>query len=224
MVTAPLDEDDPFHYPPTPVLPEMYMDLDLQLFTACDDAARWAAVVAGTREVLDQFDHLASPKIRTATGPEVVISKLGQCVREFETHGAPDMASWLQTVIDVLALHLELQQRCADDIRRATSTDDAIAAITEAAALLTAAAETMATYPFEGFPPYRSTRPDYQLMGNTGTCLPAETHRVPLRKHLDGVGGVAARPNSTPISTRFSDWNWPRTAACTGCSTISAST
>lgn len=37
---------------PFQVIPELYADLDLQLLTATDDATRWAALIAGTREVL----------------------------------------------------------------------------------------------------------------------------------------------------------------------------
>ncbi|WP_142386967.1 hypothetical protein, partial [Mycobacterium hubeiense] len=157
-MTLPLDdEDDPrICYPPTPVLPEMYADLDLQLFTACDDAARWAAVVAGTRELLDRFDHLRSPKVRMSTGPEIVVSRLRTCVNDFETCGVVAISRWLQAVVDVLQAHLHLQQQCADDIRRAVSVDEAISAITEAGASLTAAAENMATYPFADFPPFHS--------------------------------------------------------------------
>jgi hypothetical protein len=51
----------------------------MQLLTAPDDDnARWSALIAGTREVLDRFERITAPKIICATG-EFVIDQLSQC-------------------------------------------------------------------------------------------------------------------------------------------------
>ena len=197
-MTLPFDDDDSLRYPPTPVMPELFVDLDLQLFTAADETMRWAALVAGTREVLDRFAHLASPKVRVSTGPEVVVSRLDACVQGFSAIGAEAFARWLQTVVDVLEAHASLQHRCVHDIR-ATKTDaEAITAITEAATSLDAAAKAIAGYPFEAFPPRPDESPDYPLMAQAGMCLAAETHRVPLRTQLDGAGGASGSAEFNP--------------------------
>ena len=39
--------------------PEFYAELDVQLLTAVDDTARWEALIAGTREVIDRPGRLA---------------------------------------------------------------------------------------------------------------------------------------------------------------------
>ena len=73
----------------------------MQLFTAADDHARWSALIVGTREVLDRFDHITAPKIICATG-EFVIDQLAQCLHGFRDCGFPPFADWLQDVVDVL--------------------------------------------------------------------------------------------------------------------------
>jgi len=198
-VPLPVDDDDPmFCYPPTPVLPEWYLDLDLQLLSASDESQRWAAVVAGTREVLDRFDHLASPQVRELTGPQTVVVGLRKNALMFEAAGRADMATWLSTVIDVLDAHQHLHVQCAEQIRGTATVESAAAAIGEAAASLKAAAHQMATYRFPAFPPYHSMRPNYPLMLAAGACLAEESHRSPLRDDLAGAGGAAGSAEFNP--------------------------
>ncbi|MEE6166608.1 MULTISPECIES: hypothetical protein [unclassified Mycolicibacterium] len=198
-MTLPFDDDDSLRYPPTPVMPELFVDLDLQLFTATDEAARWAALVAGTREVLDRFAHLASPKVRVSTGPEVVLSRLDACVQGFAANGAEAFAQWLQTVVDVLDAHASLQRRCAQDIRAAGNDVEAAAAIIDAAGSINSAADATAEYVFAAFPPRPDGPPDYALMAQAGLCLAAETHRIPLRTQLDGAGGASGSAEFNPF-------------------------
>ena len=190
-------DEDCFAFAPMQVIPELYVDLDIQLLTAPDDDARWSALIAGTREVLDRFDHIAEPKIICATG-EFVTEQLAQCVRGFRDCGLPSFADWLQDVVDVLTAHQLLQTRCAETIRRAEINADAITAIIEAAHALDAAAEQVAVHQFGAFPTYRAATPNYQLMGYAGTCLSIETRRNPLRLQLDGAGGAAGSPEFNP--------------------------
>lgn len=199
-MSSPSGEGDPYGYPPTPILPELYVDLDLQVLTARDHVARWAAIVAGTREVLDRFDHLASPNIRTLTGPQIVLARLTAHAATFRRQGHPAMADWLQTIVTVLTAHLDLHRTCIDDIRSARSDTDTVRAIGEAAVSLTEAADYMATYPFPEFPPCASDPPDYPLMAGAGTCLATQLHRTPLRHHLDGVGGAAGAAEFNPYT------------------------
>lgn len=198
-MTVPLDDDDPrVCYPPLPVPAEWYLDLDLQLINAADDSERWAAVVAGTREVLDRLDHLASPRVRELTGPQAVAVRLRKNALTFEAAGQPDMAAWLHAVVDVLDAYAVLQDQCAEHIRRAETSDAAAVAIGEAATSLKAAAHHMDTYRFPNFPPYRSDRPDYGLMVAAGSCLADENHRPALRSDLAGAGGAAGSAEFNP--------------------------
>ncbi len=197
-MTLPFDDDDSLRYPPTPVMPELFVDLDLQLFTAADETVRWAALVAGTREVLDRFAHLASPKVRVSTGPEVVLSRLDACVQGFAANSFDRFAQWLRTVVDVLDAHESLQHRCAQDIRATDNDTEARAAILDAARSLNSAADAMAEYVFAEFPPRPDGPPDYALMAQAGLCLAAETHRVALRTQLDGAGGASGSAEFNP--------------------------
>lgn len=195
----PLDDNDPqICYPPTPVLAEWYLDLDLQLLVAADEEERWAAVVAGTREVLDRFDHLASPQVRVLTGPQAVVVRLRKNAEKFIVAGRPDMAAWLQQVIDMLEAHADLENRCAEQIRNAESPTEAASAIGEAAASLRMAAHHMAKHRFPNFPPYRSDRPDFALIAAAGSCLADENHRTSLRVDLAGAGGAAGSAEFNP--------------------------
>jgi hypothetical protein len=84
-------------------------------------------------------------------------------------------------------------------IRDAGTDADAAKAIAEAVVSLRAAAEAIAIHPFAPYPPRKpSAPPDYSLMARAGMCLAAETHRVPLRRYLDGVGGTAGSPEFNP--------------------------
>lgn len=198
-MSFPLEDDDSLRCPPLPVLPEMYADLDMQLLTAHNEQQLAAAVVAGTREVLDRLAHIGSPSTLASVGPDAVVRQLRSCVAELLAEGNDDYATWLQSVVDVLEAHLRLQVECAEEILNAGTYADTAQAITESVSSLQAAADAVAAYPFAPYPPRRrADPPDYQLMIRAGTCLAAETHRVPLRTHLDGVGGAAGSPEFNP--------------------------
>jgi hypothetical protein len=190
-------DESRYAFAPMQVLPELYVDLDMQLLTARDDRQRWSALIAGTREVLDRFDHIKAPKIICATG-EFVIEQLDQCVVEFRNCGAGSFADWLQDVVDILAAHQQLQAQCAKRIRRPGTDADTIMAVVEAADSLAAAAEYMAIHGFRAFPANPQARPDYRLMGHAGACLAIEIRRNPLRVQLGGVGGAAGSPEFNP--------------------------
>jgi hypothetical protein len=190
-------DDDRYSFYPFQVIPELYADLDLQLLTATDDTTRWAALIAGTREVLDRLDHLAAPNIICATGT-TIIQKLAECVQQFDRHGATELAGWLQDVIDVLTAHQTLQENSAIQIRQASGHGETVAAILDAAASLRVAAEAIAVRRFPDYPSVVVTQLAHNVMGAAAGTFGVENHRNPLRKQLDGVGGAAGSPEFNP--------------------------
>lgn len=190
-------DDDRYSFYPFQVIPELYADLDLQLLTASDDATCWAALIAGTREVLDRLDHLATPNIICATGTTVV-QGLAKCVQQFETHGAAELATWLQDVIDELTAHQRLQEDSAIHIRHASGHDETVTAILAAAASLRAAAKSISVHRFSDYPAAVATKLDHNVMAAAAAVFGVENHRNPLRKQLDGIGGAAGSPEFNP--------------------------
>jgi hypothetical protein len=190
-------DGDRYSFYPFQVIPELYADLDLQLLTAADDTTRWAALIAGTLEVLDRLDHLAAPNIICATGT-TVIQRLAECVQQFERHEAAELARWLQDVIDVLTAHLTLQESSSIHIRQASGHDEAVAAILDAAASTRVAAKAIAVHRFRDYPPVDATQRNHAVMAAAAGTFGVENHRNPLRKQLDGVGGAAGSPEFNP--------------------------
>lgn len=187
-------------------MPEIYVDLDMQLLTAHTEEQLSAAVVAGTREVLDRLAHMSSPSTLASIGPDDVVHQLQSCVRELAAEGNDVYATWLGKVVDVLEAHLSLQARCAAAIRNTGTDADAGRAIAEAVVSLGAATDVIAAYQFPPYPPRDSSAPpDYSLMTRAGMCLAAETHRVPLRTYLNGVGGAAGSPEFNPYVAALLD-------------------
>ena len=199
-----LFDEDRFRYSPMAVFPEIFVDLDLQWLTASDDVQRWAALVAGTREVIDRLRYLASPKIVGGPGPACVIDDLRRSVDAFVRDGAQDYGAWLQSVVEVLEAHAHLHDGYVEEITAAGTDKEAAELIVEAAASLNAAAAAMSEYQFAPYPPCPQYAPaDMRrclLAGNAGTCLAAETHRMPLRVQLDGVGGMAGSAELNPYT------------------------
>ena len=190
-------DDDRYSFYPFQVISELYADLDLQLLSATDDTARWAALIAGTREVLDRLDHLAAPNIICATGTTVIHS-LAKCVKQFERHGAAELSRWLQDVVEVLTAHQKLQEDSATRIRQATGHEETVAAIQDTAVSLRVAAEAIGVHRFRDYPSVDPTQLDHAVMGAAAGTFGVENHRNPLSKQLDGVGGAAGSPEFNP--------------------------
>jgi hypothetical protein len=192
-------DDDPFVYPPVPVIPQLYVDLDLELLTAADDGVRWDAIIAGTREVIDRFEYLASTKVRELTGPELVIRRLASCRQGFEGLAASGFADWLGSVIEVLIADQALVVLSMDRIRRAATDAEAVTQVVWASVALGAAADRMAVREF-GLPRTdRRSGSDHRLWCCVDSCLAVETHRTTLRTDLDGIGGMAGSPEWNPF-------------------------
>jgi hypothetical protein len=140
---------------PMPVLHELYADLDLLLLTATDDTQRWQAIVAGTVDVLDRFDHITDPKVICPTDTNV-IGYLRAAQRSFEFYGQYLLAGVLAEPITVLSAQELVHKRCITEIRAALQEDHqrgAVTAITDAATTLDDTAKAMRGYQFRPFPP-----------------------------------------------------------------------
>lgn len=199
-MTGYLDNPDRFAYPPLPVFHELYTELDLLLLTAEDDAQRWPAIIAGTAEVLDRLDHVVDAKVNCRNGIDVV-KELLNCRRTLDHYGHAALGSALCQPISLLTDHELLHQDCATRIRAAFDSGHhhgVVTAVTTAAALLRAAAQDMRGHSFAPFPPYSAAQPDHRLMGIALGPLDAENRRNPLRKQLDGAGGMAGCPEHNP--------------------------
>lgn len=193
-----------YGFSPLPVIPELYIDLDLQVLTATDDTERWAAVIAGTREVLDRLDHLAAADTICTTSI-TLIQELTKIVEWFEQHGAVELAVWLHDVIDVLVAHQRLQANAVIQIRRATGHDETVAAILDAAASLRAAAAEIVVHRFGDYPPIDAALLEHNVKMAAAAMFRAETHRYSLRKPLDGIGGAAGSPEFNPYVAALYD-------------------
>lgn len=185
---------------PVPVLHELYVDLDLRLMTAADDTERWSAIVAGTAEVLDRFDHVTGPNVLCPNDTNV-IGYLRAAARSFEFYEQPLLAGVLSEPIAVLSAHELVHKRCITGIRAALQKrhqSAAVTAISNAVATLHDTATVMRDYRFRPFPAYSTAQPEESMMSIAASGLRAEAERNPLRKQLDGAGGMAGSPEYNP--------------------------
>lgn len=204
MTTGAHEPDEQFVYSPAPTMPELYVDLDLMLLCAPDGPRRWAALVVGTREVLNRFDHLSNPSV-FCPGPTTVIDSLAACARRFEELHVPALASWLRAeVIDVLSAHQRLQEICLDQVR-CVSDAQAIDVIAEVSTQLQGAAAHMAVRRFAPFPERSGSATSYEIKLVALATLAAEMKRNPLRKQLDGAGGAAGSAEFNPLVGALTD-------------------
>jgi hypothetical protein len=200
-VTRDVDNDwDQSAVFPVPVLHELYVDLDLRLLTATDDTERWSAIVAGTAEVLDRFDHITSSNVICPTDTNV-IGGLRAARRSFQFYDQPLLAGVLSEPIAVLSAHELVHKRCITGIRAALQQHHqsaAITAISNAATMLNETAKVMRDYRFQPFPAYPTAQPVESILSIAASGLRAEAERNPLSKQLDGAGGMAGSPEHNP--------------------------
>jgi hypothetical protein len=192
--------------PPSVVIPsEYYADLDLLLLTAADDRQRWEALIAGTREMIDRPGRLAEVGFLRPGQQDVltgarIVDCFVDCARLLDEHQIPQLAEWLRELIGVLSAQQRLQHDCTEQICTALQSDNhkqALAAISDGAALLHAAATDTRSHLFSHFPPYSTAEPNYPVLLVTLAALGAEMRRNPLRKQINGAGGMAGSPELT---------------------------
>ncbi|WP_370500815.1 hypothetical protein NWT09_08365 [Mycolicibacterium sp. jd] len=195
-MTAVHDPDDEgLVYSPTPLMPEVYLDLDLMLLTAVDARGQWPALVAGTQEVLCRFDHLADERVFCASARSV-IADISSVVKRLNDLGCNEVAHWVKSeVVDVLTAHQELHERCIDQLRSAAESQT-VTAISDAASSLHTAAQHMSVRRFAPFPDRVVW--DFNIKLAVLAAMSAESRRNPLRKQLDGAGGAAGSAEFNP--------------------------
>lgn len=194
-MTAFDDADDGLVYSPTPLMPEIYLDLDLMLLTAPDGRGRWPALVAGTREVLCRFDHLADDRVFCASASSV-IADISSIVKRLDSLGCNELGRWMKSqILDALSAHQELHERCIDQLRSAGESQ-MVTAISDAASSLHAAAQYMSVRRFAAFP--ERVVWDFNIKLAVLAAMSAESRRNPLRKQLDGAGGAAGSAEFNP--------------------------
>lgn len=188
--------DDGLVYSPTPLMPEIFLDLDLMLIAATDEEGVRSALIAGTREVLSRFEHLAEAQVFCASS-RTVIAEMTAVVRRLDLLGANAIARWLQVgVLDVLTAHQQLHEDCIDQLGRAQGPMSV--AISDVAASLNAAAQHMTTRRFARFPVPPDGGYEFNVQLAVLAAMSAELRRNPLRNQLDGAGGAAGSAEYNP--------------------------
>jgi hypothetical protein len=100
----------PARWDPVSVSPESYADLDLMLVFAPDEGQRWQALVAGTIEVLNRFDHLTQWRASCPTAADVSEAFSGAADR---MAGYCQLASAVRLAAEVLDQQEEHRRRDA---------------------------------------------------------------------------------------------------------------
>ncbi|MCZ0728938.1 hypothetical protein [Mycolicibacterium iranicum] len=189
-------EDDNLVYSPTPLLPEIFLDLDLMLLTAVDDDAHRSAIVAGTREVISRFEHLADPRVFCASA-KFVVAEVSAAIQRLNEVDEKRIAQWLTTeVLELLVSQQELHERCIHDLRVAGDVD--ICHILEIASSIEAAAAYVRDRCFAPLPECCGNGWDYNVKLAVLAAMSAELRRNPIRKQLDGAGGAAGSAEFNP--------------------------
>ncbi|ORV83453.1 hypothetical protein [Mycolicibacterium iranicum] len=189
-------EDDNLVYSPTPLLPEIFLDLDLMLLTAVDDDAYRSAIAAGTREVISRFEHLADPRVFCASAKSVV-AEVAAAINRLTDMGDNRVAQWLTTeVLDLLVAQEQLHERCIDTLRAAGDID--ICLISEVVSSIEATAANVRDRRFAPLPECCGNGWDYNVKLAVLAAMSAEMRRNPLRKQLDGAGGAAGSAEFNP--------------------------
>jgi hypothetical protein len=180
----------PARWDPVSVSPESYADLDLMLVFAPDERQRWQALVAGTIEVLNRFDHLTQWRANCPTAADVS-EAFSRAADRMAGYGR--LASAVRLAADVLDHQEECRRRDAAAIRAALPRghDATVTAIETATSHLRWTAERMREHDFGQLPPFASVTPDHELMRAALAVLNAENARNPLRAQLAGAGGAA---------------------------------